>query len=216
MDIHPAKGPQNLPKQIDISEIKSNTIWVKNLPYTATECQIKSFFASCGEISNIKMSYSKSKKFKGHCYIDFSDKNSIQSALLLAGQSFEGRFLKIDCVEDTKTADDTSVSTLGVSTGLNQITIKSKNTTNKSIRQAQAENLVESCYSTTTGNMPHIYPSNYLTHASNQSSLYNQNQNQICNNFNASQEMIAYSYAYQYHHFNLLALIDTFFIIFHF
>lgn len=95
LDIQPARGPQNLPKIIEIEDITEDGIFIKNLPYKSTQRQISEFFESCGKIKNIEM-ISPSSKFLGYCYISFENTSAQQKALLLSGHPMNDRFLKID------------------------------------------------------------------------------------------------------------------------
>lgn len=95
LDIQPARGPQNLPKIVEIEDIKEDGIFIKNLPYKCSQTQIAEFFESCGKIKNLEM-ISPSSKFLGYCYICFEDTSAIQKALLLSGHPMHDRFLKID------------------------------------------------------------------------------------------------------------------------
>lgn len=95
LDIQPAKGPQNLPKYIEIEDIKEDGIFVKNLPYKCSKQNIVEFFSSCGTIKDTEM-ISPSSKFLGYCYISFENAGAIQKALLLSGHPMNDRFLKID------------------------------------------------------------------------------------------------------------------------
>ena len=90
-----AKGPQNLPKVVNLEEIQHEGIFIKNLPYKVTEEEIRSFFMSCGKVLKVNMVYAGGK-FLGHCFVSFDDVNSVQKALLLSGHPMNGRFLKIE------------------------------------------------------------------------------------------------------------------------
>jgi len=62
LDIQPARGPQNLPKIVEIEDIKDDGVFIKNLPYKVSQDQIAEFFVNCGEIKSMEM-ISPSSKF---------------------------------------------------------------------------------------------------------------------------------------------------------
>ena len=100
LDIQITKGPQNLPKNVPLSQIKTHTIFVKNLPYSSQKPDIYNYFTSSGKIKDINMLFSKDDSFKGHCYITFFDYKSVQISLQLSGFPFKGRFLKVYLTND--------------------------------------------------------------------------------------------------------------------
>ena len=95
LDIQPVKGPQNLPKIVGIERISTKTVFVKNLPYSASKEEIKTFFLKSGLVEDVKMVFNSDGSFKGHCYISFLEFEGVRSALLLSGYPFNGRFLKV-------------------------------------------------------------------------------------------------------------------------
>lgn len=73
------------------------TAFVKNLPYDITEQEVGDKFRSCGRIKGIRFVYnSKTKKFKGFCFIDFKEHMGLIKALELNGKEIKGRKMKID------------------------------------------------------------------------------------------------------------------------
>ena len=73
------------------------TAFIRNLPYDTTEKDVGDKFRSCGKIKAIRFVYnSKTKKFKGFCYIDFKEHKSLLKALELNGKEFQGRTLQVD------------------------------------------------------------------------------------------------------------------------
>lgn len=79
LDIQVARGPQNLPKVMEIEEIVFSGIFIKNLPYKVTEQEILSFFMSCGKICKVEM-VCIGDNFLGYCFVEFTDAKSVQSA----------------------------------------------------------------------------------------------------------------------------------------
>lgn len=120
MDIQPAKGPQNLPsilisfsdknkEIIELENITSLVVIVKNLPYNATESSIHEFFNLRNRIKKIDMFCRFQNKFKGRCYIEFTDIEAVQSAYLLSGHPMNGRFIKIEIAPDSYKEDITQM-----------------------------------------------------------------------------------------------------------
>jgi len=73
------------------------TAFIRNLPYDVTEKDVGDKFRSCGKIKAIRFVYNyQNKKFKGFCYIDFKEHQSLLKALELNGKDFQGRKLQVD------------------------------------------------------------------------------------------------------------------------
>lgn len=72
-------------------------MFIRNLPYKATDADIRAFFKErhCEGIKQVNMVYS-GKKFLGYCFISLLDMESVQKALLISGHPMNGRFLKIE------------------------------------------------------------------------------------------------------------------------
>lgn len=109
LDIQPAKGPQNLPKVVNLEQIKSLAIAVKNQPYDCSIQDISQFFTKCGSIVDIKMIFKQQKKFTGYAYVTFQEIVGVQNALLLSGHPLNGRFLKIHNVPSVPKTDDVNI-----------------------------------------------------------------------------------------------------------
>jgi len=77
---------------VDLDNITTKTVFIKNLPYSASQKSIESFFSSCGKISSVKMVNTQDGQFKGHSYMTFETYGAVQKALLLSGFPFNGRF----------------------------------------------------------------------------------------------------------------------------
>ena len=89
----------NESEKIDPNDVPIDclTAFIKNLPYETNEKEVGDKFRSCGKIKAIRFVYnSKTKKFKGFCYIDFKEHNSLLKALELNGKDFQGRKLQVD------------------------------------------------------------------------------------------------------------------------
>ncbi|XP_072043836.1 LOW QUALITY PROTEIN: squamous cell carcinoma antigen recognized by T-cells 3-like [Amphiura filiformis] len=79
------------------------TVFVKNLNYHIKEETIRKIFAECGEITEVRMVTNHSKQFRGFCYVEFTDKESVDKALVLDKQPIEGRPMYVDPSRDTRT-----------------------------------------------------------------------------------------------------------------
>ena len=95
------KSSEQLNKTVKINPndvpIDCNTAFIRNLPYDTTEKDVGDKFRSCGKIKAIRFVYNyQNKKFKGFCYIDFKEHNSLLKALELNGKDFQGRQLQVD------------------------------------------------------------------------------------------------------------------------
>merc|ERR1712100_839950 len=83
------------------------TLFIGNLPWSASEEEIRDYFADY-EFSGIRLMKDRdTQRFKGFCYIDF-DSNIADTVLDLSGSDFNGRPIKIDRTKNSS-ADDESV-----------------------------------------------------------------------------------------------------------
>jgi len=101
LTIEPAKGRRQIAipaKKINTENIKTATIFVKNLPYELTEDELGDFFAPCGEIEGVRMIYNQSHgHFKGFGYVDFASPEAVKKAVSeFQGKEFKGRKVYID------------------------------------------------------------------------------------------------------------------------
>lgn len=67
----------------------SATLFAKNLPYSATEDDLRSFFSKFGPINSIRLG-------KGFCHINFQNESDLEKALAQNGEDFNGRKLILD------------------------------------------------------------------------------------------------------------------------
>lgn len=76
------------------------TIFVRNLPYDVSEEEVGNMFKPCGDIQSIRFVYNPHMNhFKGFCYIQFNETESVQRALNLNGKSIKGRNMIVDFEE---------------------------------------------------------------------------------------------------------------------
>ena len=72
------------------------TIFVKGLPYKATENDIGDIFKDCGSIKEVRMVNNwKTNEFKGFAYIEFVHSRAVKNAVKLNGTVVDGRSIRI-------------------------------------------------------------------------------------------------------------------------
>ncbi len=85
-----------------------NKIYVGNLPYTATEEELRELFSACGaikEIAFIKDRYTG--QCKGFSFIEFDDASSAQNAIdQYNEQEFNGRNLRVNIAQERQGGED--------------------------------------------------------------------------------------------------------------
>lgn len=104
--------------QDGISQI-SNRIFLRNLPFTATEDDVREHLQSYGTIAECHVSVDDRKQSKGFAFVTFASCEAAQAALSKAdGRDFQGRLLHIlpaRCKPTTSHHDDTSDPSKAVS-----------------------------------------------------------------------------------------------------
>jgi polyadenylate-binding protein 2 len=77
-------------------EVDSRSIYVGNVDYGATAEELESHFHGCGSINRVTI---LCNKFDGHpkgfAYIEFADKDSVQTAMAMDESLFRGRQIKV-------------------------------------------------------------------------------------------------------------------------
>jgi hypothetical protein len=71
------------------------SIFVKNLPFTATEASLRDVFHECGQISLIQLITSPGGKSKGMAQIDFNSEDAVKKALLFHNSPLHDRPMTI-------------------------------------------------------------------------------------------------------------------------
>ena len=73
-------------------------LYVGNLPFDATEDEIKEFFAQAGEVQSVTLISDRfSGQSKGFGFIEMTDQESLQKAInILDGSTFKDRQLKVN------------------------------------------------------------------------------------------------------------------------
>lgn len=81
----------------------SNKVYVGGIPYYSTEDDIRSYFDSCGTITEVDcMTFPESGKFRGIAIISFKTEAAAKRALALDGADMGGLFLKIQPYKTTR------------------------------------------------------------------------------------------------------------------
>jgi len=71
--------------------------FVKNLPFSVNYEDIKRFFEQCGTVERVNVLKNPATgRSKGVAFVRFSDEGSLQKALGLSGQEFEGRSITVE------------------------------------------------------------------------------------------------------------------------
>mmetsp|Transcript_7587 Transcript_7587/g.22493 ORF Transcript_7587/g.22493 Transcript_7587/m.22493 type:complete len:192 (-) Transcript_7587:46-621(-) len=72
------------------------SIYVGQVDYEATPEELQGHFAACGTINRVTILCDKfTGRSKGYAYVEFEDKESVPSAILLDNSIFKGRQLKV-------------------------------------------------------------------------------------------------------------------------
>ena len=71
-------------------------MFVGGLSYDATEEDVRSFFAECGEVVRVELERREDGKLKGHGHIFFRDAEAVKAAVGKSGQDLMGRWVKVN------------------------------------------------------------------------------------------------------------------------
>jgi RNA recognition motif-containing protein len=75
----------------------SKRIYVGNLPFRATEEQVRDLFAQYGQVDNVAMITDRETgKFRGFCFVEMGDAAADAAIRALNGYQMDGRALKIN------------------------------------------------------------------------------------------------------------------------
>jgi len=81
-------------------EVDGRSVYVGNVDYSATADDLERHFHGCGSVNRVTI---LCDKFTGHpkgfAYIEFADKDSVQTATALDDSLFKGRQIKV-CVSN--------------------------------------------------------------------------------------------------------------------
>lgn len=92
------KAPDFAPKPVE----GYNRIYVGNLSWDITEDQLKSLFSNCS-ISSIRFGMDKETgEFRGYAHVDFTDSQSVKTAVAMDQKVMHGRPVRITCAVPLK------------------------------------------------------------------------------------------------------------------
>lgn len=73
------------------------SIYVGNLPFSATEDQTRDLFAAYGEVSSVKFVMDRETgRFRGFGFVEMDDAGADEAVRSLNGSDFGGRTLKVN------------------------------------------------------------------------------------------------------------------------
>lgn len=72
-------------------------LYVGNLPYEATEEEVRNLFVQHGEVESVAMINDRdSGRFRGFCFVEMSDAGAAAAITALDGMDFGGRSLRVN------------------------------------------------------------------------------------------------------------------------
>lgn len=78
-------------------EIDNRSVYVGNVDYSATADDLENHFHGCGSVNRVTILCDKfSGHPKGFAYIEFAEKDSVQTAMALDDSLFKGRIIKVN------------------------------------------------------------------------------------------------------------------------
>ncbi|XP_043244106.1 polyadenylate-binding protein 2-like isoform X2 [Amphibalanus amphitrite] len=91
----PATNPLNLSVE-EKMEVDARSIYVGNVDYGAAAEELEQHFHGCGSVNRVTILCNKfDGSPKGFAYIEFADKDSVQTAMALDESLFRGRQIKV-------------------------------------------------------------------------------------------------------------------------
>ena len=83
----------------------ATSIYVGNLPWSATQEGVESLFSPYGEVLSVKLvSDRETGRARGFGFVEMEDADSINAIAALDGKEFDGRALRINKAEPKKPA----------------------------------------------------------------------------------------------------------------
>jgi len=80
----------------DKLDVDARSVWIGNVDYGATAEELEAHFHGCGSVNRVTILCDKfSGHPKGFAYIEFSDKDSVVTAMALDDSLFRGRQIKV-------------------------------------------------------------------------------------------------------------------------
>ena len=81
---------------------ESETLFVGNLSWDASENSIRDFFSDCGEIVGVRISLNENGRPKGFCHVEFESVDSAVRAMQKSGEEIDGRAVRLDFSKSIK------------------------------------------------------------------------------------------------------------------
>lgn len=81
--------PQGNPEDV-------TTLFVGNLGFRTTKESIEYFFQSCGAVKDVRIALGEDERPRGFAHVEFHSNAEAQEAMKMAGQSLDGRALRLD------------------------------------------------------------------------------------------------------------------------
>lgn len=73
------------------------SVFVGNLPFNATEEDLKSLFAECGDIEGARIATDRETgRARGFGYVDFAEEDAVEKAMKMTGSDLNGRQIRVD------------------------------------------------------------------------------------------------------------------------
>ena len=89
-------GGQPAPKRSNYDG-ERHSIFVGNLGFKTQENNIRKFFASCGNVVDVRIALSKEDgRPRGFCHVDFDSAEAVEAAKGKAGKNLDGREIRVD------------------------------------------------------------------------------------------------------------------------
>ncbi|TKR95178.1 hypothetical protein L596_009381 [Steinernema carpocapsae] len=81
-----------------VQQMPRYSVYVGNIPYTASEHDIGNFFSSAGTVTNVRLVYDReTRRPKGFGFCEFADEQGAQNAINnFNGMDFNGRALRVN------------------------------------------------------------------------------------------------------------------------
>ncbi|CAF0894774.1 unnamed protein product [Adineta ricciae] len=96
MQLPSTPGTPPFPTIEEKMEADLRSVYVGNVDYSATAQELENHFHGCGSIHRVTILCDKfTGQPKGFAYVEFSDKDSVQTALALDDSLFKGRQIKV-------------------------------------------------------------------------------------------------------------------------
>lgn len=75
----------------------SKKLYVGNLPFNATETDVRDLFAAYGDVESIAMINDRETgRFRGFCFVEMADDEASAAIAALDGHDFDGRSLRVN------------------------------------------------------------------------------------------------------------------------